>query len=413
MPPKAPDSQSRMKATPRLAGASRAESAELADSLSSLASLAPVEAPIEERRELLPTASKTDLLFACTWPWGRRVRREPPGDRTRFGSAFHEVMELLLAGPPAGKTRWADVAKKWEVDADELLVRVDAAYPIVEAWLQGDNLWGVTFPPESLRTEVSVAYNVMTGDARYCDNPDEEAHEYLDRLPGEIPGTVDLYAIVGTTLLVLDHKSGWNVAADWQPRTPAENGQLRTLALALLWLHPDVEQIIVAFFHAPASGSAIVMGDELTRADLKAHSKALRQAMGNIGNGWLRDGPWCEYCPAWDLCPTNRNALVELKRGIGPLTREKVGAIHQATATYDQLRDRLRSEIRAWVSTHGEGVRPDGQEVAIIEKEVRNLSQASILRAMGPLKGAKEIDRLEKLGCVEVTTRHELRAVRR
>lgn len=384
-------------------------SAELADLLE------PEEPAVGEDPEtyvLHPTASKTDLLFACTWPWGRRVRHEASGDRTRFGSGFHEGLEGLLTKKHINpRVEGALIAIRFDIDPVELVERVTEAFPIIHAWLGGGNQWRINFLL-SMQTEVSVAYNYKTGEARRCEPPDPVTHEYRDRQPDEILGTADVVSLVGDQVLVVDHKSGWSVAADWQPQTPAEAGQLRTLALALARLY-GVDEAIVAFFHAPASGSPQIYPDILLAQDLQAHAKALKQAHANIGTDWKRDGPWCAHCPAWTECSTQRSALVELKRGTGALTSERVGAIHQAMGLFDKLADRLRTEIRGWVKAHGVGVRPDGMVVDLVEKEVSNLSQASILRALGPLEGAKMIAKLDKLGCIEKRPRVELRAVRR
>jgi hypothetical protein len=36
--------------------------------------------------------------MACSYPWGKRVPREEVGERTRFGSAFHEGLEQIIIG---------------------------------------------------------------------------------------------------------------------------------------------------------------------------------------------------------------------------------------------------------------------------------------------------------------------------
>jgi hypothetical protein len=377
---------------------------------------------------LQPSASKVDLLFACTYPFGKTLKREVVGERTRFGSAFHETMEARLKKVPFNE---AHCAKTWGVDEQELEARIEEALPVVKAWLSGGNMWGLDFTKAGIETEVSVAIDPRTGEARFLPDGPGEHHDYPGRLPGEVPGTADVFSITPDlgkpghprnqsprradapkTLLVLDHKSGWNVAQGWQPQTPAESGQLRTLALALAKLY-QVDQVIVAFFHAPLEGQPTVYADMLTEDDLKAHQKSLKSAMGNVGSDWLRPGPWCPLCPAFSICPTQTTTLVELKRGSGALTAERVGAIHQAAALYDNLRERLREEMRAWVAKNGPGIRPDGALVDLVDKEVTRLSQASVIRALGPLKGAKEIQRLKKIGAIETKTQKELRAVRR
>jgi hypothetical protein len=369
-------------------------------------------APIDDLSLITPTASKSDLFLACSWPWGKKARKDPVGERTRFGIAFHEVMARLLQG---GLAIIPEVAKKFDVDGDELHDRTNEAYGVLATWLHGGNVWGITF--RKFVVEVSVAYDPSTDMATATEPPDEANHEYPNVPVGSIPGTADLVSVLSPphtakTVLVLDHKSGWNVAADWQPQTPAESGQLRTLALALCRLH-NADRAIVAFFHAPAGGVPIVLADTLESSDLEVHRKALLAAQKRVGNGWMHPGHWCTFCPAWSICPTNTTSLVELKRSPGPMTSERVGAIHQALGEYGRLEERLRDEMRAWVGLNGPGVRPDGSYVDLVPKEVTGLSQASIIRALGKLKGAKEIQRLKKLGAVETKTRIELRAVKR
>jgi hypothetical protein len=391
-----------------------------------------VESP-PELYTLNPTASKTDLLFACTYPWGRKVKREPVGERTRFGSAFHEVMEFALSDKP-NRARDVNVlanavALKWDIDPTELHERTIEAFDAVWPWLSGANMWNLNFIKAGIQTEVAIAYNPSTDESRLLPDGPGMNHDYPGRKPGEIPGTSDVVSILvddkirrgwnkdlsgfnHNTLLVLDHKSGWNVAADWQPQTPAESGQLRTLALGLARLH-KAHQVIVAFFHVPRGGTPTIYADMLTSGDLEAHRKALKSALGNVGTDWLRAGPWCAHCPAFTICPTQTTTLVELKRSGGPLTAERVGAIHQAAAAYDDIRDRLREEIRAWVSRFGPGIRPDGQLVDLVERTKTSLSQASVIRAMGPLAGGKMLAKLKEVGAVETKTGMELRAVKR
>ena len=363
--------------------------------------------------------------MACSYPWQKLAPVEPVGERTRFGSAFHEGMEWGLTKHAANPESWKvqpAVARKWRVDHEELQARIDAGFPVLRKWLAGENSWNLAFPPTFLRTEVSVAYNPETGEARETTGPSEEKHEYLDVSPLEIPGTGDLVAVIETrktalsakfkTVLVLDHKSGWSVAADWQPRTPAENGQLRTLATAFAALY-QADHAIVAFFHAPADGLPEVYADEMNTKDFEEHRLQLKGAMRRIGNGWLRPGDHCAYCPAWRICPTTTTSLTVLQRAGGPLTSQRVGAVHAALQEFNRLGDKLRDEIRAWVETNGPGERPDGALVDLVDKDVERLSKASVLKALGPLKGAKLLESLRQAGALETKTQRELRAVRR
>jgi Protein of unknown function (DUF2800) len=240
------------------------------------------------------------------------------------------------------------------------------------------------------------------------------AHDYPEALPDEFPGTADLTSVVESNsriLLVLDHKSGFNVAADWQPRTPAENGQLRSLATAFADLYaPDL--VIVAFFHAPLEGLPQVMADELTVSDLCQHRTELTKAWRRLGNGWLHPGEHCAYCPAWSACPTNTTSLTVLQRAGGPLTAQRVGAIHAALSEFNRLGDKLRTEIRDWVARNGPAERPDGSTVELVEKMVERLSKSSVLAALGPDKGNAMLDSLRACGALAERPQLELRAVK-
>jgi hypothetical protein len=74
---------------------------------------------------------------------------------------------------------------------------------------------------------------------------------------------------------------------------------------------------------------------------------------------------------------------------------------------------RLREEMRAYVAKNGPCPRPDGQLVDLVPRPRTNLSQASVVRAYGPLKGVKVLAKLKKDGAIEEKENLELRAVRR
>jgi hypothetical protein len=385
-------------------------SEELAESLA--AESVSVEAPPTELVRLVrPTMSKTDLLFACSYPWFKSVHAETVGERTRFGSAFHEGAEAILRGK---RFNAKASAKKWDVDVDELRDRVGSALPVLLKWLRGSNMWGLDFTRGKVSTEVTAALNMAGGPTRLLPGGPGNAHDYPEALEEEFPGTADLISVAESNsriLLVLDHKSGWNVAADWQPRTPAENGQLRSLATAFADLYaPDL--VIVAFFHAPLEGLPQVMADELTPVDLEAHRIELKRAWKRLGNGWLHPGDWCSYCPAWSACPTNTTSLTVLQRAGGPLTAQRVGAIHQARREFNRMSDRLGEEIRAWVAANGPGECPDGSTVELVEKMVERLSKSSVLAALGPDKGSAMLDSLRSCGALAEKAQLELRAVK-
>jgi hypothetical protein len=343
-------------------------------------------------RRFMPSASSTDLLLACQWPFGRYVPRGGSSEEADYGTAFHKA---IAERPQRGKE---------EEEPDH--VRTTRAY--VQEWLDGKNPWGVVW--DEPMKEVSNAYDIYTRKWRPTTSPTEEDHAYLGAASDELPGTADLVSRAARKKenfrLILDYKTGYDVAG-----APLESGQL--LSLALAFSHPK-ERVVVGYIHTPKDGVPTIYADEVFRDRLDGHALSLKTAWGNIGAGVLKPGPWCKYCPARSICPTTTSALAELKAPQGQaLTADRVGAIHQALATYEDLAKTLRANIRNWVATNPDAVatRPDGKHLEIRQKAFTNLSMSSIERALGKAKAADVIADLEKKGCVERGMRDELWAV--
>jgi hypothetical protein len=388
-----------------------------------------------------PTMSKTDRFLACAYPWGKQVEVseglvEAPA---RFGSAFHEVMALIISkGLTDGlksyshkpiawwrkiAARWSDDPKSPDIDAEALRDRVLNAAPVLLKWLAGENPWRIDFRNWGIATELALAYDIETETTRLCSNPNER-HEYVDRKENELPGTADILGIgidektkTGkkkddfnhNTVLVIDHKSGWDVGS------PRESSQLKSLALAACRLY-NVDRAIIAFLHAPRDMAATVYADTLDADDLRTHADELKTANARRGDGSMTPGDHCKWCQAFTICPTNAGALLELRLKNQLQTAEDVGAAHQRLKEYERrfldLQSLVDGEIRNWIKAHGAAIRPDGSAVDFVERSFTNLSQASIIRALGKLKGGKEIERLKKLGAIEQGVRKELRVVK-
>jgi hypothetical protein len=370
-----------------------------------------------------PTMSKTDRFLGCAWPWGKQAVDNEVGEEARFGSALHEALALAAVNLPA-ISKINRIAKKFDVEADALVDRFKAAKLTLDAWMSGENPWGIDFRKWNLEVETALAYDIEADTARYCEGPNER-HEYVDRRACEIPGTADIMGVgrglkelnfskkkpklPPNTVLILDHKSGWDVGA------PIESGQLKSLALAACKLH-GARRAIIAFLHAPRDIAATVYADTIDEDGLEQHAMELRAANERRGNGSMRPGPWCKWCQVFSICPTNAPALLELRLKSTLTTAEDVGAAHQRLQEYRQrfanLYAIIDDEIRNWIKQNGTALRPDGDGVDLVERDYANLSQQSIIRALGRLKGGREIQRLKKLGAIETGTRKELRIVK-
>ena len=371
-----------------------------------------------------PTMSKTDRLLACAFPWGKTVTAEEDvGQPARFGSAFHELMAMRKS--PSRRTI-ARIAAKWtrdgDVDGNELEARYLAAKPVLDKWLRGDNAWRIDFTKWRIEREIGLAYNYESDTARRIALPDEN-HIYNDARANELPGAADIFGITQElprpcsnlpnhrrTALILDHKSGFTVPQ------PCESGQLKSLALAACRL-TGAKRAIIGFPHSPGDSSTpVVLADELSSDELDVHRDALREAFSRIGDGSLKPGEWCKYCPALAICPAHTTALAEMRGDSSALaTPEDAGRAHQRLtqlrAQFKQYDALIATELRAWVRKNGAAPRPDGAVVDLVERSYESLSKSSIIRALGPIEGGRMIQKLDRLNCIERDSRVELRKV--
>lgn len=346
-----------------------------------------------------PSMSHTDLLLQCQWPFSREVPYDAPGEEAVFGTGYHGLMATAMQHNVVEVKAKGDPA---------LLERVNSTLAELRPWLRGGNPWKVDWIGQTnqIFIERSMAYNPNGSVGRFISNPDE-SHVYHDASRHELPGTLDFASLPDrpkVPLLILDYKTGYEVG------TPLESGQLKSIALAFSDIHSR-SRVVIGFVHAPSNSRPTIYADEIDPKDLRSHGLRLREAFSRIGDGSLRPGDHCRYCPGRSICPTQTNALAALKSNPNQaLTSERVGAIHQALNLYDGLSKTLREQIRSWVKDNGPAVRPDGKVVDLVSKAFSNLSQASIMRAMGPIEGGKELERLEKAGAIERGERMELRA---
>ena len=351
------------------------------------------------------TASRIYLLLECSRPFDPNVEtvREEPTEAMRYGSAFHEVLELN-AGPKDVRA----IAKKWGIDATELAQHATRALLYLKKWMAGDNIWGETFravfKEQHLATRVSV--DAQRVDSRECDF-DAETHHY-DLQPGEFGGTSDLVVRSSARTIVVDYKTG-----DFgEFHTPSKIPQMLALALQH---HADG----VAILHTPRGAMPVMHAETVSGEELGRFVERFELARFRIGDGSLRPGPWCTRCPARESCPAKDGELLTRASSLikHTISREELGkpvdkgAFHMFLGELARLEKRAREVLKADVKAGEVIARPDGKVLVIREKTVESLSKSSIVEALGKAKGEKEIERLRKLGCVRSDTREELHAV--
>jgi Protein of unknown function (DUF2800) len=366
------------------------------------------------------SASNSDLLLGCSRPFDPEVElddREVTPEMN-YGSAFAEVMAV---GRKAPHLRFLykeanDAAKRWALSADDanaLSEHTTRAFTVWKAWAAGKNSLGVKF--KTVKVEAPMAVHVpekgkpVTRETKL----DLETHTY-DLDEGEIGGTPDvcLTSADKKIRVVSDDKTGQDRAMNYAE--PSRMGQLRTLALMMGATH-------VAVFHSPKGGNTDdVFLDPIGPKVLAEHHAALRLAMSRVGDGSLRPGKWCSYCPAKGSCPANYGEMVTATaKSVTAMTKLNLGSLSESvdrgvfTHTWRNLekmakiaRDMIKEEIREGAVIQ----EPDGRTLTLVDVKRESLSMTSIRDALGKPAGDAEIERLRKLGAIKEVAYEELRA---
>ncbi len=361
--------------------------------------------------------SSAERLIDCQWWLGKKAPRRIVGEPAHYGTAFHFMAAGFLTNDNDAQQKGVDYATAHGLGWREIQDHAYAANKTLVSWLKQDNPYDVDFfsKGRELHVEQSFALQMLAtsqrGRARLCKAPTEDTHEYLDvDHKHELPGTADVVitppganAKQKSTLLVLDHKTGEG------PYFPEDEWQLKALALAACAVY-DCGAAIVAIHHTPRlTKVSSVYAARLTTQDLLASYKRLKTAWF-ADRSFTRPNGGCGYCAALTVCPSY--SLAAIGKTTQLTTPEEVGRIHQQLAVYDDLRERLRDEIKAFVERNPNVAvtRPDGKILAFKESKRRDITLSAIKRVHGEVEGEKIIADLERKGYVTNSPRRELRA---
>lgn len=388
-----------------------------------------------------PSASKTALLLSCPRPFDPDLEPDPdlPGEPARYGSSFHAVLAACLRSP-AKKPLEKDSARyAKEIDraaaafdvkraTHELAGHVKSSAQVLRNWLKREKLEVVA---------VEEAYAVRPqADGQWSYRPalpHDEDHRYIVD-EGEMPGTVDLIAqnSTRTRVVVVDHKTG---GEDGGFAQPAGIAQMRTLGLAAPARRPNVE-VEVGIFHADRRGLPIVYAEPYDRDERGRHVVSLHRALSRIGSGFLRPGPQCKRCPARITCPAHTADLLAESTAalvstantlacepIDPKTLlalptetasdaaslgVRAGALYELLKKFRALDKAGSEEIRRLVRSGAVVETRSGDVLVLREEKFETLSKKSVLEALGPIAGERELKRLREKGAIKESMREKL-----
>lgn len=385
------------------------------------------------------TASKSYLLLECSYPFADAIAKphDTAGEATRWGSAFHAVIASRLKGED-WLSQAAASAKWWSVNEQELLASILKANDELTPWLKGENPFGLDFtkgqqiveksywivpqtwldketgktPNISMTQATAIATLTATGECSL----DEEGHEYSGYPAGAIPGTLDY--------LSTEQQYGASIVIDWKTgqgdfSRPAENPQLLTLAAM-------TGARIVGIGHFPRQGLPMIYADRVSDDEVANHVSRLATAMARVGDGSMRPGEWCKYCPARDVCPAKQGEAIQAAQAIIPvagnllrqatstaIVGDKVGELKMLSREARKWLDMVDSHIRATVEMNpGEIYRqPDGRILQLVPQQRERLSKKAIIDALGPIEGGKLLEELRAKGALQTVTEMHLKAV--
>jgi hypothetical protein len=336
-------------------------------------------------RVLQPTMSSAGLLLACQWPWGRPIssipldRIEPvqgaapvdfdlphgqaiwatvkdeTNEHANYGNALHEVLAAQIVSPPI-KWKPKAAAAKWGIeDVPAFKAHAEEAVDTFIRWMMKKNPWGIDLTKHAkIRTEMAVAYNVEKNKTRLTARPTADTHEYKGIEVGELPGTADVVIdeisakakLEGAPdIIVIDHKTGdgWNM--------PLENAQLKGLTTANM-VRIGAKTAAMGIFHSPVENVSTMYIDETDRDEINLFRDQLKTAWGRIGDGSLRPGPHCSFCPAATICPTQASAIVQVETTL-TMTPERVGEIVMKLDAFMKTGEKMEKEVKAWIKLYG------------------------------------------------------------
>ena len=374
------------------------------------------------------TASWSSLLIECSAPFAMQFDRGISGEPARYGSAYHQVIAQSLKTGKRPRADWiygAAVRYQIQKAEDELATNVPAGLECLTEWLGGKNPFKIVFSLKQAHIEKAVALRPGVR-ARWTESHDDD-HIYHGIDQGEIPGTTDVDIIPNRgPVLVEDHKTG---EEDFSK--PLDKAQLLTLAAAVMRI-TDRDEAVVAVLHHRRWGLPKVYADKVKLSELKQYEGRLSTAMGRIGDGNFRPGPWCARCPARDVCPAQDGRLLQsagevltgltaaggalssqglaandlaiIKAPPSAMTIEKkMGLLYSVVKKAEVMAARAREEIKkAVLASNGRlaPVTPDGEVLVIREYEKENVSKHSIVEAYGKRQGERVLDKLRADGAL-------------
>lgn len=219
--------------------------------------------------------------------------------------------------------------------------------------------------PEKFAAEVSYAYDIKTGRARFLGA--DLNREYKGLLSTEIPCTLDVVGIDRSTATawVYDYKSGWG----WMP--PArDHWQLIFGLLCVTRAHDGVTGGHVEVLRTNDDGAGYHDWASFDEFDLAERAVGLQQLVKLVDDTSVQvyEGAWCKYCPAFQDCDAKvglireflRNPQEVEKRLSALITPDMAAEAHRLIEGFCAAGGRMKALLEGYAKEHPFDL-PDGQ----------------------------------------------------
>lgn len=270
------------------------------------------------------SASKAELLAACQF-WARRdVQPDPydPSQPAAIGNAVHACAGAIVRGEEPDVLAACDRENVEPENVETVLAMVDA----VREW------WPAFTAAHPFAWRSEVAYSLRAGDlgTEAIALGLDIGRRYRDHgaKPGDFTMSLDLEAVDGDTVLVVDLKTGR------KPHHPEGHKQLESNALAACLAHGK-RRARVGIATVSTRGVWVEWAD-VDAATLAHTDDEIARLLAAVPNAEPQPGPHCSalYCNAKGACPASAQAVA----AIVPAARLALGPVSSA------------DEARAWLA---------------------------------------------------------------
>lgn len=387
------------------------------------------------------------LLIECPFAFGKTLSEGVASEPALYGRAFHELVPLHVTAAmglnkPVSRATVAKVALKHAVKAEELAPHATASGAKLYEWLR-KNEFKLDFDAIRKRGMMLIerAVALRPGVSGRSIPEHDENHRYAGVGLDEQPGTLDLSIIPPKRelkklpVLIEDHKT--SEFEDFSK--PLDKAQLLSLAAAVMrWV--GSESAVIAVLHARRRGLPKVYADTVKLHELKRYEGRVASSLARIGDGSMRPGAWCKYCPAQEVCPARDAELLARagdvltgltaaggalsKEGLtandvvlarvppGKLTHEKkLGLLYDVVRKAEALAGRARAEIKDAIIESGGSLLPEtsnGEYLTVRTYKKETVSKSGIIEAYGKMAGERLLSKLRKDGAMNATTVKQL-----